>query len=77
MRAMRAADGNDLERGSLVRAFHPRTLGVVHAGTVQKVGTVYVHVKFHVDGRTYKLLPQYVTAVLEIPPSWQSTGEIR
>ena len=41
--------------GTRGRFFHPRTLGVMHEGVVEKVhddGTVTV--KFHVDGKRWR-----------------------
>lgn len=56
-----AVNISDLKVGDRVRAFHPHTLGVIHAGDVVKVGRKWVHVRFTVSGdRVYKLAPDYV-----------------
>lgn len=36
----------DLKAGDIVRAFHPRTLGVVHTGRVVSVGRKFARVDF-------------------------------
>lgn len=37
---------SDFKVGDNVQAFHPRTLGVIHYGTVTKVGRTYLTVDF-------------------------------
>lgn len=54
---------DDVQVGDTVNAFHPRTLGVIYQGEVTRVGRRYVHVRFGVDQRSYRMLPQYVTGV--------------
>jgi hypothetical protein len=53
----------DLRVGQTVRAFHPHTLGVTHHAIVEKIGRVYVTVRFTIDGKSYRLHPKYVTEV--------------
>lgn len=53
----------DLHVGDEVRAFHPRSLGVIWPGEVAKVGRKMVHIRFGVDGRTYRLNPKYVSEI--------------
>lgn len=43
----------EVREGDTVRAFDPRTLGVVKHGTVLRVGRVRVHIDFGLTGRTF------------------------
>lgn len=46
------------KEGARAKFFHPRTLGVMHWGTVTKVhGNGDVTVKFEVDKRSWRTLP--------------------
>lgn len=53
----------DLHVGQRVRAFHPGTLGVAHAATVETVGRKYVTVRWNITGRTSRLIPGHVIAI--------------
>ena len=48
-----------LKPGSRARFFHPRTLGVMHWGTVVRVAKKGYRVKFDVDGKTYLVPWEY------------------
>ena len=48
----------EIKKGLTAKFFHPRTLGVMHLGTVVKVfPTGMVRVKFFIDGKKYSTLP--------------------
>jgi hypothetical protein len=64
-RAMTDTTLSDLRVGQTVRAFHPRTLGVIYTGTVERVGTKWVHVHFPISGSVHKMAPRYVTEIVE------------
>jgi len=47
--------------GLKARFFHPRTLGVMHRGTVVKVHEDgNVSVRFDVDGKTWRTCPEFI-----------------
>lgn len=55
-----------LHVGDRVRAFHPRTLGVVLQPTVAKVGRKYVHCDFgSMWGGTFAVAPVHVIEIVE------------
>jgi len=57
----------DLRKGQVVRAFHPKTLGVVKHGTVVGVGRKYVRVDFGAINGGETGVP--IRDVLEILPA--------
>jgi hypothetical protein len=48
-----------LKVGQLVKAFHPRTMGVVYHGRIEKVGWKYVHIDFGIWG-LHKVIPGHI-----------------
>lgn len=51
--------------GDTVRAFHPRTVGVVHTGVIVKLGRVYAHVDFGpLRGGVCRVLPSDILEVV-------------
>ena len=45
--------------GQLVKAFHPRTMGVVYHGRIVKVGRKYIYIDFGLWG-VHRVIPEHV-----------------
>lgn len=54
----------EIHEGDTVRAFHPRTMGVIYTGTVRMVGRTLVHVHFPISDTVHKLAPRDVVEVI-------------
>jgi hypothetical protein len=62
--------------GDEVKAFDPRTLGVVKTGRVVKVGRTYLHVDFGLTG-VARCLPHDIVVEGRLQMTWRKKGQLR
>lgn len=57
---------DDFRVGDRVRAFHPRTLGVMHWGSVTRVGRKWLTVAFRTAPGVYRIDPRDVSDIVGV-----------